>query len=65
MAIRYFNIKGNHGVETFEEIDSNDFDNIKEFRKEVRRLTQEHTKALKMPVYVSRRCTNYWKERQS
>lgn len=65
MAIRYFNIKENHGVETFEEIDSNDFENMKEFKKEVRRLTQEHTNALKMRVYVSRRCTNYWKEKQS
>jgi hypothetical protein len=57
---RYFNIKGSYGVETIDELDSANFDSIKEFRKEVKRLYREYN-LTPMGVYVSSRCTNEWK----
>ena len=57
---RYFNIKGIYGVETIDELDSADFDSMKEFRQEVKRLHREYN-LTPMSVYLSSRCTKEWK----
>lgn len=58
--ITYFNLKSQYGIETIDELDSHDFTNIKEFRKERQRLVREYHSS-KMYIYLSKRCTNEWK----
>ena len=52
--IRYINFKGNHGVETVDELDRNDFESYKDFKKELNRLLTEYRLA-GMNVYISQR----------
>ena len=56
----YFNIKTNYGVETVDQISDKDFPTYKEFVNEKRRLLNEYH-LCGMNVYISRRCTNEWK----
>lgn len=60
---KYFNIKGNYGIETIDELDSTDFGTLKEFRQEVKRLHREYN-STPMSVYISSRSTNEWKNRK-
>ena len=57
---RYFNFKSNYGVETVDELSREDFNTVKEFRKELSRLAGEYRLA-GIPVYISSRCTKEWK----
>lgn len=59
---KYFNIKGMHGIETIDELDSLDFNTLKEFKQEVKRLYREYS-LTPMNVYISNRCTKEWKNR--
>lgn len=59
---KYFNVKTVYGVETVDEIDSKDFDTIRDYKKECVRLLNEY-RLSKMDVYLSSRCTNEWKNR--
>lgn len=58
----YFNLKTNFGTETVDELSSSDFNNLKEFRAEKRRLLNEYHLA-GMAVYLSQRCTKEWRDR--
>lgn len=58
--MRYLNIKTQYGVETVDQLDPQDFNSGREFRKELRRLNQEYHIA-GMNTYVSQRCDNSWK----
>ena len=58
----YFNIKSPYGIETIDELNKNDFNNMKEFRLEVKRLVLEYHIA-GINVYKSSRCTKDWKNR--
>ena len=42
---RYLNLKTNYGVETIDKLDSNDFNNLKEFKAELKRLVNEYEMA--------------------
>jgi len=55
--IKYLNIKTSQGVETVDQLNRNDFNNSKEFRKEIKRLVNEYRIA-GMNVYVSQRSCN-------
>lgn len=59
----YFNIKTNEGVETIDEINSDDFKTVKDFRIERKRLMKEYKTASSFysGLYYSQRCTNEWK----
>ena len=57
--MRYFNMRTNYGIETVDELNPSDFNSIKEFRKELRRLTYEYRLA-GMNVYISQRPDNTW-----
>ena len=60
----YINIKDRY-VETIDELDSNDFETIKEYRKEKQRLLSEYRMAYSgtgIVPYLSNRCTQDWKE---
>ena len=59
---KYFNIKGNYGTETIDEISQKDFQNYSEFRKECRRLANEY-RLSGMNAYISQRCTKDWKNK--
>lgn len=58
--ITYFNIKTSYGVETVDELNSNDFNSYKEFKREKERLLQEYH-FCNMAVYTSQKCTKDWK----
>ena len=60
--ISYLNTKHNGEVETIDQLDSNDFNSISEFRKERKRLVSEYRMA-GISVYTSQRCTNDWRNR--
>jgi hypothetical protein len=55
----YFSIKDSNGVETVDELDSKDFDTMKEFIQEKKRLTSEY-QLCGMNVYTSQRCDKTW-----
>jgi hypothetical protein len=57
--MRYFNLKTNHGTETVDELDRNDFKTYKEYRIELRRLKREYFIA-GMNVYISQRACEDW-----
>lgn len=52
--IRYFNMKTQYGVETFDEVSQKDFDTYREFKAELRRLKACYIMA-GMNVYISQR----------
>ena len=58
--IRYINTKTNFGVETVDQLDSNDSAKFKEFKTELRRLLNEYRLA-GFNVYISQRCDKTWK----
>lgn len=51
---RYLNLKTNCGIETIDELDSNDFKTFKEFKIELKRLINEYHIS-GMNVYSSQR----------
>lgn len=59
--MKYLNIKTSYGVETVDELDRNNFDSYKEFRKELRRLVSEYH-LCGMGVYVSQRACKEWND---
>lgn len=60
MKTIYFNIKSQYGVETVDQICRSDFETDKDFRKEKNSMIENYHMA-GMPVYLSQRCTNDWK----
>lgn len=58
--ITYLNMRSVYGVETVDQISSEDWPNQKEFIKELRSMVSNYHLA-GMNVYVSQRCTNDWK----
>jgi hypothetical protein len=54
-------MKSSYGVETVDQLDSEDFNTYKEFREELIRLRNEY-RLSGMQVYTSQRCTNEWKD---
>ena len=62
--IRYINWKTSQGVETVDELDSNDFERLSAFYKALRRLVSEYIMAYNdHSIYSSQRCSNDWRER--
>lgn len=61
MAIVFLNWRGGAGRETVDELDSADFENRKEFRKELNRLVSEYSMA-GMAVYTSSRACANWRD---
>lgn len=59
---RYLNLKTNYGVETVDEINSNDFETLKAFRLELKRLVSEYHLS-GMFVYVSQKADKSWKKK--
>ena len=55
-------MKGSHGVETIDEVNSEEFPDRKEYRKEVRSMITNYNQC-GMSVYTSSRCTKEWKEK--
>lgn len=60
---RYINLKNSQGVETVDEIDSEDFPTIKAFRQEVKRLVKEYNMTSGGVYYASQKSTRAWQER--
>ena len=58
---RFLNTRTNYGVETVEELDTEDFKTYKEFREELRRLRIEYSLA-GTSTWVSQRATKEWRE---
>lgn len=58
--IRYINCKTSNGVETVDELNSADFETLKLFKAELRRLVAEYRMAFNMPVWSSQRCDKTW-----
>ena len=56
---KYLNMQTNYGVETVDELSSEDFETKKAFRAELNRLVSEYHMA-GMPVYTSSRCAKDW-----
>ena len=59
--IKYFNFRSSQGVETVDELNSNDFTTFKGFRKELKRLVGEYHLA-GMNVYTSSRACKGWND---
>jgi hypothetical protein len=51
---RYLNLKTNYGIETVDQLDSKDFNSLKEFKAELKRLLNEYHIS-GMQVYLSQR----------
>ena len=62
MKTTYINMKGSCGVETIDEVNSEEFPDRKEYRKEVRSMITNYNQC-GMSVYTSSRCTKEWKEK--
>lgn len=60
--IRYINYKSSQGVETFDEINSKDFESSKAFRKELRSLIMNYN-LVQQGCYISTRPTKDWRNR--
>ena len=58
---KYFNMHSTYGIETGDELDSEDFKTHKEFKAELKRLLDEYHFAW-MRVYISSRSTKEWRE---
>ena len=58
----YLNVKTNNVVETVDEIVPVDYSNNKEYRKDLKSIIGNYHMMGQM-VYVSKRCTNDWKNR--
>lgn len=58
---RYINTRTEEGVETIDEVDSDDFKTIKEYRFEVTRLCFEY-KMAGTACWASSRATKEWRE---
>ena len=56
---KYLNMRSNYGVETVDELSTEDFETKKAFRAEINRLVSEYHLA-GMPVYASSRCAKDW-----
>ena len=52
--IKYLNIKTQHGIETWETVDRNDFDSYKEFKNEIRNIKDNYS-LMGYSLYVSQR----------
>jgi hypothetical protein len=57
--MKYFNIKTEYGIETIDQLNINDFNDWREFRKELARLKKEYH-LVGMNVYISQRATKEW-----
>lgn len=62
MRTVYINMKSKYGIETVDEVNTSEFPNPKEFRKEVNSMLVNYRQC-GMPVYVSSRCTKDWAKR--
>ena len=62
MRTVYINMKNGCGTETVDEVNTTEFPDSKEFRKEVRNMIVNYRQC-GMPVYTSIRCTRDWKNR--
>ena len=60
---KYLNMRSNYGVETVDELSTEDFETKKAFRAEINRLVSEYHLA-GMGVYISVRCTKDWKNKE-
>jgi len=69
--VKYINFKTRDGVETADEINSEDYSSLKDFRKASRELLYEYNLSVRnggsfpqtIRYYLSSRCTNDWKQR--
>jgi len=59
---RYINTRTENGVETIDEVDSEDFKTTKDFKTEVTRLCFEY-KLAGTSCWVSTRATKEWRQR--
>ena len=59
--IKYLNMKTNYGIETVDDLDSEDFNTYKEFKVELNRLVSEYSMA-NMNVYISSRPDKTWND---
>ena len=63
---RYFNMRGPYGVETVDELSSDEeghnFKTRSDFNREINRLVTEYRMG-GMPVYTSSRCTKDWRNK--
>jgi len=57
---RYLNIKYSTGVETLDELNSEDFKTYADFKAEMRRLSSEYSMAGMGGCYWSKRSTKGW-----
>mgnify|MGYP000921532737 CR=1 FL=1 len=57
----YFNLKTNYGVETVDQLEKNDFQNRKLYRKELNIMLKSYRSA-GMYVYLSQRPCKEWKK---
>lgn len=62
MKTVYINMRSSYGIETVDEVNTTEFPEPKEFRKEVRNMIVNYSQC-GMPVYVSSRCTKDWANR--
>ena len=60
MKTTYINLKSNYGTETIDSVNSEEFPNIRDYKKELRSMVTNY-RQMGMPVYISQRCTNDWK----
>lgn len=60
--VRYINWKNQTGIETVDELSSGDFQTLRDFKKELRRLVNEYQLAYFYGnVYASQRATKEWR----
>ncbi len=60
--IRYINWKNQGSIETVDELASGDFQTLRDFKKELRRLVNEYQIAYNLGnVYSSQRSTKEWR----
>ena len=59
---RYLNLKTNYGVETIDELNSNDFETLKAFRLELKKMVSEYHSG-SMYVYTSQKADKSWKKK--
>lgn len=61
----YLNIRTSEGVETVDEISSNNYTSYKEFKGALHKLIREYHKAHSYysGIYTSKRCTRDWQSK--